>query len=297
MKAVCHTDAAKPSQSLIKGICYPEAFKFTSKATTWGCCHEKEAREVYLRACKSQHTDFCVTECGFFINTQWTYIGASPDGIINCTCHGKGVLEIKCPFCHHETSIQTAATEDSKFCLKLSDGKLHLDQSHAYYYQVQTQLFVCNLDYADFCVCTFVKNPEDIYCDAGIHIECIEKSLGFWTDCIVNAHHFFKTCLLPEIMGNWYTRPALGKANSEGDSNLTNENISENTTESSRGLNNTSNVPEAAYCYCHGPEEGTMIACDNPDCRIEWFHITCLKLKSLPKGKSKWYCPDCIKLP
>ena len=36
MKAVCHTNPANPSQSLIKGICYPEAFSFTSKATSWG---------------------------------------------------------------------------------------------------------------------------------------------------------------------------------------------------------------------------------------------------------------------
>jgi len=44
-------------------------------------------------------------------------------------------------------------------------------------------------------------------------------------------------------------------------------------------LNDTSKVPKEAYCYCCGPEEGTMIACDNPDCRIEWFHTTYLKLK------------------
>lgn len=33
LKAACHTDPAKPSRSLIKTICYPEAHKFTSTAT------------------------------------------------------------------------------------------------------------------------------------------------------------------------------------------------------------------------------------------------------------------------
>lgn len=33
MKAVCHTSVAKPSQSLIKSICYPEAINFFSKQT------------------------------------------------------------------------------------------------------------------------------------------------------------------------------------------------------------------------------------------------------------------------
>ena len=39
------------------------------------------------------------------------------------------------------------------------------------------------------------------------------------------------------------------------------------------------------------------IACDNPKCTIEWFHITCLQMERLPKGKAKWYCPDCRVLP
>ena len=43
MKAVCHTDLGNPAQSLIKTICYPEAFSFTTAATKWGCKHEKQA--------------------------------------------------------------------------------------------------------------------------------------------------------------------------------------------------------------------------------------------------------------
>ena len=43
IKAVCHTDPANPSQSLVKAICYPELFCFTSKQTVWGCKREKSA--------------------------------------------------------------------------------------------------------------------------------------------------------------------------------------------------------------------------------------------------------------
>lgn len=35
LKAACHTDPAKPSKSLIKTICYPEAHKFSSAATKY----------------------------------------------------------------------------------------------------------------------------------------------------------------------------------------------------------------------------------------------------------------------
>ena len=47
-EAACHTDITQPSQSLIKSICCPESCKFSSKATQWGCIHEKMAMEVYL---------------------------------------------------------------------------------------------------------------------------------------------------------------------------------------------------------------------------------------------------------
>lgn len=34
-----------------------------------------------------------------------------------------------------------------------------------------------------------------------------------------------------------------------------------------------------------------MVGCENPDCRIEWFHLRCVGLNASPKGK--WYCADC----
>lgn len=45
------------------------------------------------------------------------FLGASPDGIINCACCGRGVLEIKCPFKHRNSSIDEAAMPDAAFCL------------------------------------------------------------------------------------------------------------------------------------------------------------------------------------
>ncbi len=34
-----------------------------------------------------------------------------------------------------------------------------------------------------------------------------------------------------------------------------------------------------------------MIGCDNPKCKLEWFHMVCVGLSKKPTGK--WYCPDC----
>ncbi len=61
--------------------------------------------------------------------------------------------------------------------------------------------FVASIDHCDFCVCTFKQSQE-----GDLHIERIVKDLGFWNNCVSKAHHFFKTCVLPELLGKWYTR-------------------------------------------------------------------------------------------
>ena len=133
-------------------------------------------------------------------------------------------------------------------------------------------MFVCDVGYSDFCVCTFASDTDK----ENIHIERIYKNNDFWQECVSKAELFFRTCLLPELLGNWYTRPT--------------EFISSSNSESTPVISNI----EPMYCYCRGPEEGKMIACDNPSSPVEWFHLKCLHLKTVPKVK--WYCPDCQKL-
>ena len=274
MKAVCHTNVANPAQSLVKSICYPQELAFSSKQTDWGQKYEKVAREQYLKSQRPRHANILeVTDSGIVINPKWPFIGASPDGIVDCYCCGKGVLEIKYPYSHRHESIEAAASNDPNFCLKKDEDLLYLDHKHAYYYQVQTQMFVCNVDYCDFCVCTFPESVDEF----SPYVERIFRDIEFWEDCVEKAKHFFTVCLLPEILGKWYTRPAVRSGTNQSNQS------------------NSSDNEVGQYCYCCGPDEGTMIACDNTDCKIEWFHTNCLKLQSIPRGK--WYCPDCRKLP
>ncbi|KAF8558722.1 hypothetical protein OG21DRAFT_1474585 [Imleria badia] len=47
------------------------------------------------------------------------------------------------------------------------------------------------------------------------------------------------------------------------------------------------------YCFCQKLSYGEMIACDNPDCPYQWFHLPCVNLKQpLPE---RWFCADCTK--
>jgi len=115
--------------------------------------------------------DYGVTECGLFINTQCPFIGTSPDEIIKCTCHGKGILEIKCPFCHWEASLQTVASEDKKFCLKEFNSILHLCRWRSCILLSGTNTTV----FLQGRLCWFLslKDFQGMYNSDGIHIECI----------------------------------------------------------------------------------------------------------------------------
>lgn len=50
---------------------------------------------------------------------------------------------------------------------------------------------------------------------------------------------------------------------------------------------------EPRYCLCNGVSFGTMIQCDNDNCKYEWFHLECVGLSEIPARTTKWYCPEC----
>ena len=265
MKSVCRTSTDRPSKSLLLSICYPELFRFTTAATRWGCTHERSARDCYKGFREKAHSHFSLLDSGLVLNPEWPFLGASPDGTVHCDCCGSGVVEIKCPYCHrHDSALENQS------CLVDNGDRLQLDRSHAYYYQVQTQIFVSNVDYCDFCVCTFPSGSEP-----SLHIERILPDFEFWSQCLDASSRFFKQCLLPEILGAWFTKKT------------TTDSTHPQTTKE-RELSNC-----RLYCYCQKPEDDSVewIGCDNPTCSIEWFHTSCLNITTIPKGK--WYCPSC----
>ncbi|KAG8631093.1 hypothetical protein KVT40_000233 [Elsinoe batatas] len=50
---------------------------------------------------------------------------------------------------------------------------------------------------------------------------------------------------------------------------------------------------EPRYCLCGDVSYGTMVACENINCPIEWFHLGCVDLQEMPPRLAKWYCPEC----
>jgi hypothetical protein len=48
-------------------------------------------------------------------------------------------------------------------------------------YAVLTQIFVCDMEFGDFCVCTF---PNGLDSSPSIHIECILTNYQVWEECV-----------------------------------------------------------------------------------------------------------------
>jgi len=130
-------DAIKNPLSLakkkLKGITFNSS---AIPALKWGTMFEPIAIQIY-----SHINNKKIHEFGLVINDDIQYFGASPDGITE-----DGIMiEIKCPYSR-----------------KIVNGEI----PEKYYYQIQGQLAVCNLEDCDYIECEFISlGSKDEYLD------------------------------------------------------------------------------------------------------------------------------------
>ena len=137
----------------------------------------------------------------------------------------------------------------------VNGGAVEIMRTHAYYYQIQTQLLSTQYDYCDF----FVMLINDFVC---IRIEPDEE---LFEKISRKCKLFFEKAILPELLVKSFSEPTITNARSPG-----------------------------KVCYCNMSEEDDdLIGCDNKNCQIKWFHLKCLRIMKIPKGR--WFCPECQK--
>ena len=157
------------------------------EAISFGLYNERNAKKLYCSAMKSKHTDFQLRNCGLVIDGACPIFAASPDGVRHCTCHGKGLLEVKCSFKHKDLDVSKIVEIDPTFYL---DKELKLKQSHRYYTQVQFQMYVCHVTFCDFVV--FTLN--------GISVHTVDYNPGFVSELVRKCSEFAFNCVVPEIL-------------------------------------------------------------------------------------------------
>ena len=98
-------------------------------ALRWGRKNEDKAISDYKTEMVQNHGDFEMHTVGLLISTKYPFLGATPDGVVSCSCCGSGLLEVKCPYKYRD--IIPSDITDANFCLQTQpDGTKVLNQTH-----------------------------------------------------------------------------------------------------------------------------------------------------------------------
>ncbi|KAK6191028.1 hypothetical protein SNE40_002778 [Patella caerulea] len=150
---ICKRKVNTPPECFVKTLMKYDVEDYDGPSVCWGRSHERAARRTYESYQKKKHENFACNESGLCVNEHYPHLGASPDGLVSCKCCGEGLLEIKCPFTWRFTS-PLEVSNDPLFSCSIEDGKQMLKRRHAYHFQVQGQMAICQKKYCDFCVWT-----------------------------------------------------------------------------------------------------------------------------------------------
>ena len=103
------------------------------------------------------------------------------------------------PFCSRCEDVEVVATIRGSWLVTAPDGTLSVDRTHQYYYQVQTQIFVCGVEHGDLCVCVYTsKFPNES--TPTMHCERIFANKELWSSYIYQSNNFFEHYVLPELL-------------------------------------------------------------------------------------------------
>ena len=182
--AICHTSCDKPSKSLVEQILQQSRLPKVA-ALTWGIEKESIARREYEELMKKSHSSFTVETTGLHVCFDYPYLGASPDGLIHCTCCGCGILEIKCPY-----SMRNSTPTSAPYLRTSESSKYSLSHTHNYYYQVQGQMGLVGQQFCDF-VC---------WTPNGLYVERIIFDLDFFQEIEQKLRQFFVSVIFLKVL-------------------------------------------------------------------------------------------------
>lgn len=258
--AVSKVRLSTPPMSLIKKLIMGESNVDFNRvpALKCGVTNKPVACLTYVEKAKSEHKRFNFQPAGLFVNKDFPHLGASPDGLITCSCCGDGLIEIRCPYKHHDEDPINIV--DNDFCLQpASGGNMCLLHTHNYYTQVQGQLAICEREYCDF-IC---------WMPCGMYVERVTRDPAYFDTLRPSLDRFFKDILLPCLLRG-----------SVADTSTSHAATSASTSHTATSASTSSATQK--YCWCDGDESGKMVACDNEKCRREWLHFECVGLTCKP---------------
>lgn len=184
----------KVPDPLLNDIMYIKNTKKVIPSLEYGLRHENDAVQCYVALHHAAgNTNLRVTEVGTYVSKETPGLGASLDRLVydpSSTDGTEGGLEVKCPYSKRGMSVSEACC-DGKFYIKEVNGLPVLRRDHAYFYQVQGQMYVCSLPWVDF----LVWFGNDV-----VAVQRVKFDREWWLKEAMPALIFFyKRAFLPEV--------------------------------------------------------------------------------------------------
>lgn len=187
----------KEPDCLLRDIMYINDNNKTKKvipSLQYGLEHEDDAVDSYVSLHQAaDNANLKVTEVGTQISKETPGLGASLDRLVYDPSSKNGTLgglEVKCPYSKRGQSIEQACS-DKKFFMTIENGNPVLKREHAYFYQIQGQMYVCNLPWVDFVV--WLGNEA-------VAVQRVLFDSEWWyKEAMPALLYFYKRAFLPEV--------------------------------------------------------------------------------------------------
>ncbi len=186
-----------------------------NKATMYGMLMEDVAQQKYVEKQQQNHPGLKTEPSGLVVSLENPWLAASPDGRVTDPSAAQpiGLVEYKNPYSTRDSTIEEACASKG-FCLeKTKKGEemvYSLRSRHNYYYQVQCQLYCCNLEWCDFVVHT----------EKDMHIERIERNKDWWEEQLPKLKEFYFNSLLPELASPRYRNGGIRESGEQSTSTM-----------------------------------------------------------------------------
>ncbi|CAK1598853.1 unnamed protein product [Parnassius mnemosyne] len=154
-----------------------------------------KANEQTALAQLSRQESITITRCGLYIDKTLQFLGASPDGSYKNKEGKTGLVEIKCPFsAKNMQSDEAVKAKKIKFWkYNAKNNTFSVDKNHDYYFQIQSQLNITEIDMCLFSIWTGEEHS--------MKIEYVKRDPEFWQDKMVGPlSKFYLNCLLLELI-------------------------------------------------------------------------------------------------
>lgn len=195
-KSCCLENVEDPSIVTIKRVICPMKDAGLIPSLRYRVQNKKKAINKYISQAELKHDDFVYSECGLIINPNLPYFAGSPDGLLHCSCHGDGCLEVNCLNITEIDTLDDYLTRKPNNMFNKCGDQYAIERSHELFYRIQLQI---NLNCSKYCDCIIWTPQKSI-------IVKVFADTNFWSVEMGKALKFHEHVIMPELLGKFYTR-------------------------------------------------------------------------------------------